>query len=96
MIYLKIHFQIVKNLAQVTTLFFRKFCFNLRTSYRELICCTNNPNAHFCTFCKRWSFIWRCFFPVSILKNTKCNRFFFHLFNTKLCAVPVNYYFQAL
>ena len=21
------------------------------------------------TFCKRWSFIWRCFFPVSILKD---------------------------
>ena len=57
MMYLKIHFQIVKNLAQVTTLFFRKIFFNLRTSYRELICCTNKPNAHFCTFCKRWSFI---------------------------------------
>ena len=26
------------------------------------------PNAHICTFCKRWSFIWCCFFPGSILK----------------------------
>ena len=52
----------------VTTLFFRKFCFSLRTSYKELICCTDNPNAHNCIFCKRWSFIWRCFFPVSIHK----------------------------
>ena len=40
---------------------FWKFCFSLRTSYKELICCTNNPNAHICTFCKHWSFIWRCF-----------------------------------
>ena len=52
----------------VTTLFFWKFCFTLRTCYTEFIFCTNNPNAHICTFCKCWSFIWRCFFPVSILK----------------------------
>ena len=48
---------------------FWKFCFSLRTCYKELICCTSNPNAHICTFCKRWSFIWRCFFPVSILNS---------------------------
>ena len=61
---------ITKNgVLPVTTLFFWKFCFSLRTSYKELICCTNNPNAHICTFCKRWSFIWRCFFPVSILNK---------------------------
>ena len=47
---------------------FWKFCFSLRTSYKELICCTNNPNAHICTFCERCSFILRCFFSVSILK----------------------------
>ena len=51
----------------VTTLFFKKICFTLRTSYKELICCTNNPNTHICAFCKRWSFIWRSFFPVNIL-----------------------------
>ena len=55
----------------VTTLFFWKFCFSLRTSYKELICCTNNPNAHIFTFCKSWSFIWRCFFNMSILKCFK-------------------------
>ena len=33
---------------------FLKFCFSLRTSYKELIWCNN--------------FIWRCFFPMSILK----------------------------
>ena len=43
----------------VTTLFFRKFCFSLRKSYKELTWYTNNPNAHIHTFCKRWSFIWR-------------------------------------
>ena len=49
-------------------IFFWKFCFSLRTFYKELICCNNNPNAHIWTFCKHWNFIWRCFFPVSILK----------------------------
>ena len=51
---------ITKNgVLPVTTLFFWKFCFSLRTFYKEFICCTNNPNDHICTFCKRWSFIWR-------------------------------------
>ena len=54
----------------VTTLFFRKFCFSLRTSYKKLIWCSNHPNAHIHTFRKRWSFIWVCYFPVSILKGT--------------------------
>ena len=57
----------------VTTLFFWKFCFSLRISYKELIWYTNNPNAHILTFRKRWSFIWRCFFPVSIL-NYFCKK----------------------
>ena len=30
--------------------------------YKELIWCTNDPNAHTRTFCKRWSFIWHSFF----------------------------------
>ena len=47
--------------------FFWKFCFSLRTPYKGLICCTDNPDAYICTFCKRWSFIWQCFSPVSIL-----------------------------
>ena len=60
---------ITKNgVLTVATLFFLKFCFSLRTSYKELICCANNPNVHVCTFCKRWSFIWQCFFSGSILK----------------------------
>ena len=41
----------------VTTLLFRKFWFSLRTSYKELIGCTNHPNVHIHTFRKRWSFI---------------------------------------
>ena len=52
----------------VSTLFFWKFCFSLRTSSKELIWCSNEPNAHIRTFCKHWNFIWQCFFPVSILK----------------------------
>ena len=58
-----------ERVLSVTTLFFWKFCFSLRSPYKELICCTNNPNAYICTFCKRWSFIWWCFFHVSILKH---------------------------
>ena len=46
--------------------FFWKSCFSLRTSYIELISCTNNPNDHICTFCKRW-----CFFPESTLNVCK-------------------------
>ena len=68
---------ITKNgVLPVTTLFFWKYCLSLRTSYTELICCTNNPNAHICTFCKRWNFIWRGFFPVSILKKRLQHRCF--------------------
>ena len=52
----------------VTTLFFRKHCFRLRASYKELIWCNNDPNVHIPISCKRWSFIWGCFFSVSILK----------------------------
>ena len=45
-----------------------RFCFSLRTSYKELIWCSNDPNAHIATFCKHWRFMWRCYFLVSILK----------------------------
>ena len=55
---------ITKNrVLPVTNSFFWKFCFSLRNSYKELIWCTNHSNAHIPTF---WSFIWRCFFPVSL------------------------------
>ena len=49
----------------VTTLFFWKFCFSLRTSYKELIWCTNDPNVHILNFFKHYSFVWQCFFHVS-------------------------------
>ena len=57
-----------KGVLPVNTLFFWKFCSSIRTSYKGLTCCANDPNAHICTFYKRWSFIWRCLNPVSILK----------------------------
>ena len=56
------------HILSVAALFFWKFCFSFKTTYKELIWCTNNPNAHIRTFCKCWSFICRCFFPSSILK----------------------------
>ena len=36
---------------------FLKILFQFKIPYKELICCTNNPNAHIRTFCKPWSFI---------------------------------------
>ena len=60
-----------KRVLPVTTSFFWKFCFSLRTPYQELIWCTNKQNVHIHTFCKHWSFIWRCFAPVSVLKTWK-------------------------
>ena len=47
---------------------FWRVCSGLITSYKEMIWCINDPHAHIRTFYKPWSFIWRCFFPVSILK----------------------------
>ena len=61
---------ITKNgVLPVTTLTFWKCYFSLKTSYKELISCTNDQYAHICTFCKRFSFISWCFFPVIILKD---------------------------
>ena len=68
---------IIKNgVLTGTAWFFWIFCFSLRTSYNELIRFTNDPNAHIRTFCKRWSFIWWCFFPVSILNNITWNKIY--------------------
>ena len=53
---------ITKNGVLSGTTFFRKFCFSWRTSYKEMIWCTNYPNVHICTFCKRWSFFEGAFF----------------------------------
>ena len=42
---------ITKNgVLPATTLFFWKFCFSSRTSYKELICCTNNSMPVFILF----------------------------------------------
>ena len=79
---------ITKNgVLPVTTLFFSEFCFSLRTSYEELIWCTNDTNTHIRTFCKPWSYVWRCFFPVSILKRQIWTDF------TYCCGKVFLYYF---
>ena len=36
-----------------------------------------------------------CFFLCFWLKKTKCNTFFFHLFNTRLCAMSLNNYCET-
>ena len=75
---------IVKNgVLPVPNLLFWKFCLILRISYKELLWCPSNPNVHIPTFCKRWSFIWRCFFHVSILKFWAIT---LEVFNRWICA----------
>ena len=39
-----------KGVLPVTTLFFKKFCFSITTSYKELTCCVNDPNPIFLLF----------------------------------------------
>ena len=53
-----------------TTLFFWKFCFSLKTLYKELTWWTNHPNLHIHNFWKCWTLILGCFFLVSILKSS--------------------------
>ena len=76
---------ITKNgVLPVTTLVFWKFWFSLRTSCKELIWCTNDPNVDIPAFYKGWSFIWRWFFPVSILnKRVKYLNLCLQLFSLK-------------
>ena len=63
---------ITKNgVLKVTNSIFWNFYFSLRTSYKELTWCTNDPNVHIHTFCKRWSFIVRCFFPCDYPQTFK-------------------------
>ena len=58
-----------KKRSVASNLFFGKLRFSLRASYKELICCTSYPNVNIRTFCKCWSFLWRCLFPVGILES---------------------------
>ena len=48
-------------------------CSSFRTSQKELTRYTNDPNVHIRIFCKRWSLILVCFFPVGILKVFRLN-----------------------
>ena len=76
--------------------FFWKFCFSSRTSYKELIQSTNDQNVHIHTFCKRWNFVWGCFFRVSILKQKISKALFIKelrpLLNTQETPVPLLLY----
>ena len=53
----------------ISTLFFWKFYFSIRTCYKELIWSTNYPNVHIHTSWKRWNFISGSFFTVNILET---------------------------
>ena len=55
----------------VTALFFWKICFSFRTSWKELIWCTNDPNVHIRILCKRWSLILGCFSLWVSLKSCR-------------------------
>ena len=64
-------YQKERSLASNYFIFLKNLFQFKRTSYKEMIWCTNDPNAHIRTFCRRWNFIWRYFFPVSILKRVQ-------------------------
>ena len=103
---------ITKNgVLPVTTLIFWKFCFSLRTSYKELIYnfCTNigttYQSVHSHTFRNRCSFIWGCFFPVSFLNwsphnyrnNQKMIRIALCVFLQKeVIPIPVSIFFHEI
>ena len=78
------------------SIFFWKFCFSLRTSFKEFIWYFKDPNSRIPTFCKHWSFIWRCFFPASILKVTVFRNkgfdiiIFFNDVNKKILSIDSN------
>ena len=46
---------------------FSKILFQSKNLFYRIIRCTNYLNVHIHIFRKRWSFIWGCFFSVSIL-----------------------------
>ena len=73
-----------------------KFFFSVRTSYKELNWCTNHPDVHIHTFRKRWHFIWRCFFPASILKKTLDESNFHHCHDNFLESVILKVTFSQL
>ena len=54
---------------------FLKICFNLKTNYKELIWCTNNPNVHSRTFCKRTGVLFDGAFTLWVsLSITLCQK----------------------
>ena len=70
---------IAKNgVLPVTTLSFWKFCFSLRTHYKELIWCTNDPNVHIHTFRKRCSLVWGYFVLWALWVSLICLEPFFN------------------
>ena len=53
---------------------FLKIFFQFKNLLQKLIWYTNDANANTRTFCERWSFIWLCFFPVSILNESQISK----------------------
>ena len=73
-----------RSFASNYTLLFWKFCFNLRTLIKNWF---DVPNAYIRTFCKRWSFIWRCLFAVSILIS--CLQHLAHTLSNRTYHIPL-------
>ena len=87
-----------KRVLPVTTLFFWKLCFILGTFYKELICCTNDPNVHILFASAEILFegdfslwVWGCY---EIQKKYRTDNLYF-LLKKKLHTVMkvVNYWF---
>ena len=82
----------MNGVLSATTLLF-KLCFGLRTSYKEFIWCTNDLNAHYSTFYERWSFLWLCFFTLSILISVFSDNHFHNIL--RLFGVLRNFAFTT-
>ena len=54
-----------------------------------MIWCTNHSNVHIHNFRICWNFIWRCFFPVSILNPLESNRYIFVPINKNPIFQPI-------
>ena len=74
-----------------------------RQFVRELVCSFSGDNFLFYVSITPWlrlsqseniNFERRDLNSPQSLSFCKCNRFLFHLFNTKPCAVPLNYYYH--
>ena len=71
-----------------------KFCFSLRSSYKELILCANYLYVNIHSFRKRWSFIWGCFFSLWIFLTSAIGKYLIKYLKFDTCDPLLRYCIQ--